>query len=139
MKSKVFCATVVAVALSTAAFLSPAQAQQKATLYAFHSTPVIGGCPGLDWQITVQANDDLEGFVAWDKGQHVARLDGKLNKDRTFTMNAHEIGGQLRKASVTGTAGGDYINAMIHGSGTACDEMNLAIPRHSTGLAGGGG
>lgn len=140
MKSKVFSATAVAVALSTAAFFSPVQAQQKkAMLYAFHSSPVIGGCPGLDWHITLEPDDSLEGFVAWDKGQHMARLVGKLNKDRSFAMNAQEVGGQARKANVTGTAGGDYINAMIHGSATACDDVNLAIPRMNAGLAGGGG
>jgi|GEM_PF-3239752 len=140
MSSRIFSATTVAVVLSAAALLSPASAQQKKPqFYAFHSYPVVGGCPGLDWHITLEPNDTLQGFVAWDRGQHMARLDGKLNKDRTFLMNAQEVGGKERKAVVKGTAGGQYINAQINGSGTACDDVNLAIPRLDGGLEGGGG
>ena len=32
-----------------------------------------------------------------------------------------------------------YINAMITGSGTACDDKNIQIPRNVAGLGGGGG
>lgn len=140
MQSKMFSAAIVAAALSAAALLSPASAQQKkASFYAFHSSPVVGGCPGLDWHITRQPDNTVEGFVAWDRGQHMARLNGKVNKDNTFNLAAQEVGGQARKATVTGNASGDYINAQIHGSGTACDDVNLAIPRMEGGLSGGGG
>ncbi len=140
MPSRIFSATTVAVVLSTAALLSPASAQQKKPMfYAFHSSPVVGGCPGLDWHITLEPDNSLQGFVAWDRGQHMARLDGKLNKDRSFTMDAQEVGGKERKAVVKGTAGGQYVNVQISGSGTACDDVNLAIPRLDAGLAGGGG
>jgi hypothetical protein len=140
MKHKILSAGLMAIALSTAASLSPVAAQQeKGTLYAFHSAPVVGGCPGLDWHITVTPDNKLTGFVAWDAGQHMARLNGMLNNDRSFEMDAQEVGGAGRKATVKGTASGNYINAVINGSGTACDGDNLAIPRVAGGLGGGGG
>jgi hypothetical protein len=140
MKSRWFSARLAAIGLSTAAFFSPALAQQgKAQLYAFHSPPVVGGCPGLDWHITLEPDNSLEGFVAWDHGQHIAKLQGKLNKNRTFQLDAQEVGGQGRKATVSGTAGGGYINAMINGSGSPCDGVNLPIPTFAGGTGGGGG
>jgi hypothetical protein len=140
MRSKSFIAYGAAIALTTAGLLSPALAQRgKAQLYAFHSPPVVGGCPGLDWHITLEPDDSLEGFVAWDHGQHIARLEGKVNKNRTFELNAQEVGGQGRKATVSGTAGGGYINAMINGSGSPCDGVNLPIPTVAGGTGGGGG
>ncbi|MDR3533849.1 MAG: hypothetical protein P4L90_25210 [Rhodopila sp.] len=138
-----FDATIAIIALSTAALSSPASAQQaqsaKSQLYAFHTGPVVGGCPGLDWHITLEPNNTLMGFVAWDQGKHMARLAGALNKDRTFEMDAQEIGGAARKATVRGTARGDYVNVSINGSGTACDGNILSIPRATGGIGGGGG
>ena len=140
MKPRWFNARMAVIGLSAAALFSPALAQQgKAQLYALHSPPVVGGCPGLDWHITLEPDNTLIGFVAWDHGQHIARLDGKLNKDRTFHMNAQEVGGQGRKATVSGKAGGGYVNAMISGSGTPCDGQNLPIPTMAGGTGGGGG
>ncbi len=143
MKTKVFGAGIVLVALSATALFSSSSAQQsKGVLYAFHTYPS-GGCPGLDWHITVQG-DKLEGFVAWDQMKHMARLDGTLipaspGKERSFKMDAQEVGGTGRKATVQGTAGGEVINASIEGSGTACDGKILPIPRVSGGTGGGGG
>jgi hypothetical protein len=53
-------------------------------------------------------------------------------------MDAEEVGGAARKATVKGTAAGDYINASIDGSGTACDDKILSIPRVEGGTGGGG-
>jgi hypothetical protein len=140
MSFKIFRARIAIIALSTAASLSPALAQSgQPGLYAFHTGPVVGGCPGLDWHITLGPDNTLTGFVAWDQGKHMARLAGSMNKDRTFEMDAQEVGGTGRKATVKGSAGGNTINAVINGSGTACDGNNLAIPRVVGGLGGGGG
>ena len=79
------------------------------------------------------------GFVAWDRGQHIARLEGSLSNDRTFEMAANEVGGAGRKATIKGTAGGAYINVAIYGSGTPCDGINLPIPLATSGVGGGGG
>lgn len=144
MKSKILGASVALMALSTAISLSPAAAQQarqqtKDILYAFHTGPAVGGCPGLDWHLVLAPNKSLTGFVAWDHGQHMAKVDGMLKKDRTFEMDAQEIGGQARKAVIRGTAYGPYVNIQISGSGTACDDVYLSVPRVSGGEGGGGG
>ena len=93
----------------------------------------------MDWHITLGADNSLVGFVAWNQGKQIAKLEGALRKDRTFEMAAQEVGGQGRKATVKGTASGDYINAQINGSGTACDGDNLTVPRVQGGTGGGGG
>ena len=140
MKSRVGHTGIAIIALSTTLTLSPVMAQApKGALYAFHTNPVVGGCPGLDRHVTLGADNSLAGFVAWDRGQHIAKLAGALNKDRTFEMDAQEVGGQSRKAIVKGTAAGDTINVQISGSGTACDGDNLTIPRATGGMGGGGG
>jgi hypothetical protein len=138
--SRNFGATIAVIAFSGAALVSPASAQSaRSGLYAFHTGPVVGGCPGLDWHITLAADQSLTGFVAWDQGKHMARVEGTIKKDGTFAMDAQEVGGQGRKATVKGTATGNDINVVINGSGTACDGMNLAIPRAGGGMGGGGG
>ena len=140
MTSRMLSAKIATIALSTAALFSPALAQSgSAGLYSYHTGPVAGGCPGLDWHITVGKDDSLIGFVAWDQGKHMARLAGSIKKDRTFEMAAEEVGGAGRKATVKGSAGGNTINVMVSGSGTACDGDNLTIPRVVGGLGGGGG
>ena len=141
MKTAIFAAGIAAFGLAAAATpLNPALAQAplKGGLYAFHSRP-IGKCPGLDWHVMVEPNGALDGYVAWDRMPHLARLSGTLTKDRTFEMAAQEVGGAARKATVKGTAAGDYITASITGSGSACDDQVLQIPRAEGGLEGGGG
>jgi hypothetical protein len=135
-----FNSQIVMVALSALVAASPGMAQpKKAQLYSYHTGPAVGGCPGLDWHITVEPDNKLIGFVAWDRALHIARLDGSLGADRTFEMAANEVGGAGRKATIKGTAGGEYINIAIYGSGTACDGTNLPIPRVTDGTGGGGG
>jgi hypothetical protein len=139
MKSDKILKKIAVIALATATSWSPSFAQQaKGGLYSYHTRPS-GGCPGLDWHIVTEANGSLMGFVAWDQMKHMARLAGTMNKDRTFKMDAQEVGGTGRKATVSGTAAGDYITASIDGSGTACDKQVLQIPRDVGGLEGGGG
>jgi hypothetical protein len=139
MMSGMFTRTVATVVLSAAVSLSPALAQSGAPgLYAYHTNPAVGGCPGLDWHITVGKDDSITGFVAWDQGKHVAKLAGSIAKDRTFEMNAEEVG-TGKKAVVKGSAGGTNISVQISGSGTACDSVILNIPRVVGGTGGGGG
>jgi len=137
MRSSTKLAIIAALAASS---LNPLLAQSgQPGLYAFHTQPAKGGCPGLDWHVTVEPNNSLVGFVAWDQGKHVARLEGSIKTDRTFEMAAEEVGGASRKATVKGTAGGNNINISINGSGTPCDNIILSIPRVAGGLGGGGG
>ena len=140
MKSRMLSAQIAVIALAAAASSSPALAQQsKGTLYAFHSSAVEGGCPGLDWHVMLEPDHKVSGFVAWDHGKHMARLDGELDKNGSFELQGKEVGGTGQTATIKGTTGGDYINATINGSGTACDGDNLAVPRVVGGTEGGGG
>ena len=127
----------LAVAVATFMAAAAAAQTQGAQLYAFH-TGRMGACPGLDWHLTVEPDNKLVGLVMWDRNQHMARVDGQLNSDRTFRMNVQEVGGQNRSAVVSGTARGDYINAQIEGAGGPCDGKTLQIPRVVGGAGGGG-
>ena len=139
MKPSAFLKSVFVITLAATALHGPAVAQQaKGGLYVYHTGPS-GGCPGLDWHIVTEPNGGLMGFVAWDQMKHMARLEGTINTDRTFKMDAQEVGGAGRKATVSGKASGEFITAMIDGSGTACDRKELQIPRDVGGLEGGGG
>src|SRR5689334_24401565 len=101
MKSRKLAATVAIATLSTATMLGAAFAQSgKPGLYAFHTGRAVGGCPGLDWHITLEPDNSLVGFVSWDHGQHIAKLAGELSKDREFQMKAKEVGGEGRTATV---------------------------------------
>jgi hypothetical protein len=140
MKSKRFAVKVAVAALSTVTLLAPAFAQSgKPGLYAFHTGRAVGGCPGLDWHITLEPDRSLVGFVSWDHGQHIAKLAGTLNKNNEFEMDAKEVGGAGRTAVVKGKAAGDNVNVVITGSGIACDGISLNVPRVVGGLGGGGG
>jgi hypothetical protein len=143
MKSRTLHIGMAISALSASAIFSLAIAQKAGgTLYALHSSPE-GTCPGMDWHITLTGNN-LEGFVAVNHTKRMWRLDGTVtpasaDKERSFEMNAEEVGGADRKAIVKGTSGGEYVNATITGSGTPCDGKILAIPRALNGTGGGGG
>ena len=146
MKPNMTLAKAAIIALSAAAVLNPAMAQRKEKdltlarnqLYAVSTRPA-GGCPGLDWHLTVGADNSLTGFVAWDHQTHMAKLEGKINRDRTFQMDAQEVGGSGRTATIKGTAGGTNVAIAISGTGTPCDDVVLNVPRVSSGLGGGGG
>jgi hypothetical protein len=110
----------------------------KPGVFVYHTRPN-GGCPGLDWHIVTESDGMLRGVVAWDQMKHMARLEGKMNADRTFKMDAKVIDGSGKTATASGIAAGDYINAEVTGSGTTCDGKLLQIPRAVGGLEGGGG
>jgi hypothetical protein len=140
MKIQILSAGIAVAALAAAVASSPAIAQKgKGSLYAFHTFAVVGGCPGLDWHVTVSPEDKIGGFVAWDRGLHMARLEGEVKKDRTFEIDAKEVGGEGRTAVVRGKVAGDYVNLSVSGSGTPCDGDILPVPRAEGGMQGGGG
>ncbi len=138
MRSRTFSSGIVIIALSTAATISPALAQKaKSSLYALHSA-ANGSCPGLDWHLTV-TGDKLEGFVGVAHTNRLWRLEGTIkpasvNQERSFEMEAEEVGGAKRKAVIRGTSGGEFLNAMITGAGTACDGKTIVIPRAVQGV-----
>ena len=145
MELKRISAKIAVIALSAAVSWSAAQAQvlprhpsPRAQLYAFHTRPA-SGCPGLDWHVTVEPDGAVSGFVGWDKMQHMARLEGQVAKDNTFKIDAQEVGNPSRTATILGRAGGSFVALSINGTGTACDNVVLNVPRVTGGLQGGGG
>ena len=88
--------TVVAAA-SAIVSLSPAMAQKnKGSLYAFHTRPVIGGCPGLDWHVVVTPDNKIDGFVAWDHKKHMATLDGNSIRTRPLRSRLKNSAGRAK-------------------------------------------
>jgi hypothetical protein len=145
MKVRTISAKIAVIALSAVvsfSFAANAQVQKrpspKAQLYAFKTRPA-SGCPGLDWHVTVEPDNTISGFVGWDRMQHMARLEGTIAKDRTFKINAQEVGNPARNAVISGRAGGTYLEIAISGTGTPCDDVILNVPRVVGGLGGGGG
>src|ERR1700758_61695 len=79
-----------------------AQSVPEGRVYSFHSGPR-GGCPGLDWHVVAQGNS-LEGMIAWNNMKSMAHATGTMNSTaKTFEMNAKEVGGKGRTATITGS------------------------------------
>jgi len=128
--------------LALAISIVPAMAQQvqPGRMYAFHTVPT-GGCPGLDWHIVVDPDNELTGFVTWDRMKHMANLSGKLDpKTGKFHMDAKEVGG-TRTPVVEGVVTQKTAAMTVVGTGTGCDNQKIQIPRvpDGYGLGGGGG
>ena len=134
--------TMIAAGLAIAATcgVASAQALPAGRVYTFHSTPQ-GSCPALDWHVVVQSNGDLSGMIAWNNMQSMARATGTVNMaNRTFSMNAVEVGGQGRTATVTGTVRQDgWLVANINGPGVACKGVTVPWSVTPAGVTGGNG
>ena len=134
--------TMIAAGLAIAATcgVAPAQTLPAGRVYTFHSTPQ-GSCPALDWHVVVQSNGDLSGMIAWNNMQSMARATGTVNMaNRTFSMNAVEVGGQGRTATVTGTVRQDgWLVANINGPGVACKGVTVPWSVTPAGVTGGNG
>jgi hypothetical protein len=101
-------------------------------LYVFHSSPR-SVCPGIDWYIVAEADDTLKGFIAWNNMQSLARATGTLDRRAgTFEMTAHEVGGQDRTVTVTGTVSpaSGWLTADIHGQDASC--RGIKVPWFTT-------
>ena len=96
-------------------------------LYVFHSGPR-SGCPGLDWYIVAEPGDALIGFIAWNNMQSLARATGTLDRRAgTFEMTAHEVGGQDRTVTVTGTVSptSGWLTADVQGQDVSCRGIKV--------------
>ena len=96
-------------------------------LYAFHSGAG-GGCPGLDWHIVVEPNNDLAGVIAWNNMQSLARVTGNVDRQTgAFTLTAREQGGQGRTATATGKVdpGTGWMTASVQGEGVKCQSIKV--------------
>ena len=140
MKSSLLVCTALGLVCVAVTACTPPQTQTgvRPGLYAFHTgqTPT---CPGLDWHVTIEPDNGVNGFVAWNQGQHIARLAGTISPDGSFQTQATEVGGAGRKASVSGRAAGTNISIFISGTGTVCDNVMLNVPRVAGGVGGLGG
>jgi hypothetical protein len=124
--------------LATIVAVGPATAQQsKGRLFAFHSAPT-GACPGMDWHVVIEADQSLDGFIAWDGMKHFAKVSGKVETGRVFHMTAVEEGGQGRKGTVKGQVEDTFIVATLEGTKTGCDGQEVSVPYFASGMAGGG-
>jgi hypothetical protein len=119
--------TASALAMAATCGVAAAQALPEGRIYAFHSTAQ-GGCPALDWHVVVGANNTLDGMISWDAMKSMAHASGSVNAQaRTFSMQAKEVGGQERTATIDGTLRGDgYLLANIKAPNVTC--TNVAVP-----------
>ena len=131
--------TILASALAFAASLSIAAAQQmpEGRLYVFHSKAQ-GGCPALDWHVTVGSGGTLMGMIAWDDMKAMAKATGTVNmQNRTFTMKATEAGGQGRTATVDGQVRQDgWLVANVKGPNITC--TGITVPWYTAPSSAGG-
>jgi hypothetical protein len=126
-------------ALALTASLGVALAQMpEGRLFVFHSTAQ-GACPPLDWHLVVGPNNTLSGMLSWDNMKSMAQATGTVNLTaRTFAMQAHEVGGQKRSATIDGTVGQNgWLKANIRGQNVNCTGVD--VPWFTPPPAGGGG
>jgi hypothetical protein len=123
---------ITASALALAASLSVASAQglPEGRVYAFHSQ-TSGACPALDWYVTIGAGNTLRGMISWDDMKSLAYATGTYNAPQagvgTFTMSAHESGGQGRTATIDGQVRKDgWLVVNISGPNVTC--LGIAVP-----------
>jgi hypothetical protein len=69
---------------------------------------------------------------------HMAKVEGSIQPDGKFSLNAKEVGGS-RSATVVGSAAGSNATLTISGTGGPCDGQTVQVPRAVAGMGGGGG
>ena len=91
-----------------------------------------------NWHVTVGPNSTLSGMLAWNDMKAMAAVTGSVTPARTFTMTAHEVGGQGRTANITGQVRDDgWLVASIKGPNIDCN--GITVPWYVPGQGGGGG
>lgn len=115
--------------------LTHAQMPGKDTLYDTRTGPS-GGCPGMDWHVVVHPDHTLNGVVSWDDFKHMAHVSGTADKNGAFKVDAVGMSGG-KAPIVTGTVEAKQLKASIAGTGTACDNQTMNIPRIDTGTSSG--
>jgi len=96
--------------------------------YSFH-TGAVGTCPGIDWNIYVETNGALRGWVAWNRMRNQATTNGTLNPDGSFQLQAQEIAG-AKAGTVSGRVSGATLTVSIDGTGSGCDKRTWTMSRH---------
>jgi hypothetical protein len=122
-------------ALTLASYGAIAQDLPPNRVYMLHSGPA-GQCPALVWNIGVNdVQHSLSGVITWgDNMQHVARAAGTFELvNKTFQMQAKEVGGEGRTADITGKVLNDgALVANISGPVT-CNGVQIPWFRPNTG------
>jgi hypothetical protein len=96
-------------------------------VYSWHSAAQ-AGCPALDWHLVLQAGGVLDGMISWNNMQSFARASGGVNMQTgAFQMNAAEVGGQGRTATIDGTVNprSGWLTANIHGQNVSCQGVQV--------------
>ena len=122
-------------ALAAGAFIltatgNAASAQTAGIVYIFHSAPT-GSCPVLDWHVVVSNDHTLSGMIAWDNMKSMARVEGPITAEKTFHLDAKEIGGAGKTAVVDGKLIPGWLLASIKGPGFDCKDIQIAVWRPS--------
>jgi hypothetical protein len=133
-------ATMTVVAIATGAIIlsaagSAASAQTANIAYVFHSTPT-GSCPALDWHVVMTDDHTLSGMIAWDNMKSMARVEGPITAEKTFHLDAKEIGGAGKTAVIDGKLIPGWLLASIKGPGIDCKDIKIAVFRPSQGSGG---
>jgi hypothetical protein len=74
------------------------------------------------------AGDALNGFIAWNNMQSLARAKGTLNRRAgTFEMTGHEVEGQGRTVTITGTVSptSGWLIANVEGEAVSCRDIRV--------------
>lgn len=134
MGSTLRLAAMAAVSLLAGAAWSGAHAQAvpAGTVYVFHSN-AFGSCPPLDWHLVTGPNDTLAGMISWDGMKSMAHVTGTIETNRHFTLDATEIGGSGRTATITGQVQPGWLLVNVDGQGVACKSVKVPIWRPSGG------
>ena len=107
--------------------IAAAQDQPPDRVFVLHSKPT-GACPALDWHIGIDdSTRTLWGIIAWgDKMQSVARVTGTVDSNRTFKLQAQEIGGQNWTGEITGQVRNDgWMVAKFTGPNISCQGITV--------------
>jgi len=105
------------------------------SLYAF-SSPKGGTCPNLGWHVTVRDGSTLSGVITWDNERRMARVNGKLDQNREFTMTATEITGRGKAIIIGRVLADGRLSARISGAG--CKSRLIEVPLIRPMIGGGG-
>jgi hypothetical protein len=109
-----------------------ASAQTAGYVYVLHSVPT-GSCPALDWHVVMSADNTLSGMIAWDNMKSIARVEGSITADKTFHMDAKEIGGAGKTAVVDGKLIPGWLVASVSGPGIDCKDIKIEVLRPARG------
>jgi hypothetical protein len=109
-----------------------ASAQTAGYVYVLHSVPT-SSCPALDWHVVMSADNTLSDMIAWDNMKSIARVEGPITAEKTFHLDAKEIGGAGKTAVIDGKLIPGWLQASITGPGIDGKEIEIEVFRPARG------